>query len=78
VSSAVGTSGSLPQISTDRDLPSNLEGPETAALQAGAVLGGGRLQMIKAGEKNPSLSEQHQRKIAFYNNNFPSQGWYFT
>lgn len=51
MSSAAGTSSSLPQISADRDLPSNSEGPETSALQAGAVWGGERLQMSKAGEK---------------------------
>lgn len=53
MSSAAGTSGSLPQISADRDLPSNPEGPKTFALQAGAISGGERIQMIKAGEKTP-------------------------
>lgn len=53
MSSAVGTSSSLPQIRADRDLPSNPEGPENCALQAGVVLGEERLQMIKAGEKKP-------------------------
>lgn len=51
MSSAAGTSVSLPQISADRTLPSNLEGTETSALQAGAVSGGERPQMIKAGGK---------------------------
>lgn len=76
MSSAAGTSGSLPQISADRDLPSNPEGPETCALQAGAVSGEERLQMIKAGEEKPQAYQNGTKgKFAFYDNNFPSQGW---
>lgn len=53
MSSAAGTSGPLPQISADQDLPSNPEGPKTFALQAGAVSGKETIQIIKAGGKNP-------------------------
>lgn len=73
MSSAAGTSGSLPQISADQDLPSNPEGPKTFALQAEAVSGWERRQIIKAGAKSPKPIRMTPKQ-----NNFPFQACYFT
>lgn len=65
MSSAVGTSSSLPRISADQDLSSNPEGPEISALQAGAVSGVERLQMIKAGKKPQAYQNGTKGKLLF-------------
>lgn len=47
MSSAAGTSGSLPQISPGGDLHPDLEGPKPSAMQAEVALGREGQQMFK-------------------------------
>lgn len=75
MSSAVGTSGSLPQISPDGELPPNLEGPESSAERLQMIKGGGK-QSTKPNQTNNNKTKDFGTALeenCFHDNNFPYQ-----